>query len=152
MRLSPWLCAVVAISIVFLASLLRLGHLQRRALDNDEIAEVRWSSLPFPQMMAAVKADVVHPPGDYIVQFVIGRRGPEWVRRLPSVIAGAASVGLIIVLGTWWSSWRTGAFAGLLLAVSPTHVFYSQQVRPYASALFYIVGSLVALELYAKTR
>jgi len=152
MRLSPWLCAVVAISLVFLASLLRLGHLQRRALDNDEIAEVRWSSLPFPEMMTAVKADVVHPPGDYIVQFVIGRRGPEWVRRLPSVITGAASVGLMIVLGTWWISWRTGAFAGLLLAVSPIHVFYSQQVRPYSCALFYILSSLVALELYAKTQ
>ncbi|HEY8167064.1 MAG TPA: glycosyltransferase family 39 protein [Gemmatimonadaceae bacterium] len=144
--------AIVAISIVLLALLLRFGHLQHRALDNDEIAEVRWSSLPFPEMMAAVKADVVHPPGDYIVQFVVGRRGSEWVRRLPSVIAGATSVGLMILLGTWWISWRTGAFAGLLLAVSPIHVFYSQQVRPYSCALFYTLSSLVALELYAKTR
>ncbi len=148
---SSWRVAVT-ISLVLLAVLLRLGQLQHRALDNDEIAEARWSSLPFWEMIAQVKADVVHPPGDYIVQFVIDHRGPEWVRRLPSVIAGAASVGLTIALGTWWISWRAGAFAGLLLAVSPMHVFYSQQVRPYSCALFYILSSLVALELYAKTR
>ena len=143
--------AVVAISLVLLAMLLRLGQLRHRALDNDEIAEVRWSSLPFSEMIGQVKFDIVHPPGDYIVQFVIGDRGPEWVRRLPSVIAGAASVALLMVLGTSWMSWRTGAFAGLLLAVSPIHVFYSQQVRPYSCAVLYILSSLVALELYAKT-
>ena len=148
----PSLRRVAVILLLVLASLLRLGQLKHRALDNDEIAEVSWSSLPFREMIDRVKADVVHPPADYIVQFVIGDRGPEWVRRLPSVIAGTASVGLIIALGAWWMSWRAGAFTGLLLAVSPLHVFYSQQVRPYSCALFYLLGSLVTLELYAKTQ
>ena len=141
-----------AIAILLLATLLRLGHLHQRSLDNDEIAEARWSSLPFSGMLDEVRRDVVHPPGDYLVQFVVGRVAPAWVRPLPSVIAGVASVALIMFLGTCWVSWRAGAFAGLLLTISPMHVFYSQEVRPYSSALFLILASLAALERFAATR
>ncbi|MEO6260248.1 MAG: glycosyltransferase family 39 protein [Thermoanaerobaculia bacterium] len=151
MNRSPIGRLAATIVILLLATLLRFGHLQHRSLDNDEIAEARWSSLPFSEMMEEVRRDVVHPPADYLVQFVVGRIGPEWVRSLPSVAAGIASVGLLLFLGTSWVSWRAGAFAALLLAVSPMHVFYSQEVRPYASALFWILASLAALERFATT-
>ena len=148
---SPRLRVAATVAILLLAALLRFAHLHQRSLDNDEIAETRWSSLPFSEMVEAVRADMVHPPGDYFVQFVVGRIGPEWTRPLPSVLAGIASVALLIFLGTRWVSWRAGAFAGLLLAISPIHVFYSQEVRPYSLALFCILASLAALERFAET-
>lgn len=152
MQRSSFLRAAVTIAILLLSLSLRVGHLRQRALDNDEIAEVRWSSLPFSEMMDEVRHDMVHPPGDYLLQFVVGRIGPEWTRPLPSVLAGSASVALLMFLGTCWISWRAGAFAGLLLALSPMHVFYSQEVRPYSLALFLILASLAALERFAQTR
>ena len=149
-NLTSWRTAAT-ISILLLAALLRFGHLHQRSLDNDEIAEARWSSLSFSEMLDDVRRDVVHPPGDYMVQYLVGRVGPEWVRSLPSVVAGISSVALIRFLGTCWVSWRAGAFAGLLLAISPIHVFYSQEVRPYSLALFLILASLAALERFATT-
>ena len=102
-------------------------------------------------MLDEVRRDVVHPPVDYIVQFVAGRVGPQWVRSLPSIVAGTGSVAVMVFLGTCWVSWRAGAFAGLLLAISPIHVFYSQEARPYSLALFLILASLAALERNATT-
>lgn len=154
MTVSPRAWRIAAsIAIVLLAALLRLGHLGDRALDNDEVAETTWASYSFDRMMAAVRHDAVHPPADYILQFVMGRMGAtEWVRRMPSVILGTATVALVIVLGTMWASWGAGAAAALLLAMSPVHVFYSQQIRPYATALCWVFVSLCALEYYARTQ
>jgi hypothetical protein len=137
---------IAAAAIVVLAIVPRVSHLRSLALDNDEIAEATWSSLPFAEMMAKVRNDSVHPPADYIVQWFAGRLGPEWVRRMPSVIAGVATVAVVIALGATWVSPAAGLAAGFLLAISPTHIFYSQTVRPYAAALFFIVASLLALE------
>jgi mannosyltransferase len=83
------------------------------------------------------------------VQFFVGRMGPEWVRRLPSVIAGVATVALIMILGRIWFSAGAGLAAGLFMAMSPMHIRYSQEVRPYSLALCLICASLLALEIYA---
>jgi hypothetical protein len=151
-RMTRTLRIATTITIILLAVTLRLIHIRDRALDNDEVAETMWSSFEFDKMMSEVRRDAVHPPADYLVQFVVGRVGPEWVRRLPSVLTGTATVALLILLGTQWMSWRAGIAAGFLLAISPMHIFYSQQVRPYATALCWLIASLVALEWYARTR
>lgn len=143
---------VAAIAILLVALGLRLAHLRARSMENDEIAEATWSSMSFHSMMDAVRIDAVHPPADYVVQFVVSRLGPEWVRRLPGVLAGTATVGLVMLLASWWMSSHAGLAAGVLLAVSPIHVVYSQSIRPYSSALFYIVASLAALEWYGRTQ
>ncbi|HEY3054278.1 MAG TPA: glycosyltransferase family 39 protein [Thermoanaerobaculia bacterium] len=135
--------------MLLLATGLRLGHLSSWSLNNDEIVEASWSSMSFSDMMKEVRRDAVHPPADYLVQFIVGRIGPEWVRRLPSVIAGVGTVAAVMLLGRFWLSTSAGLAAGLLMAVAPTHVWYSQEVRPYALGLFWICASLVALEIDA---
>ena len=137
---------LAAAFVILIAIVPRVSHIRALALENDEIAEATWSSLPFAQMMAMVKNDAVHPPGDYVVQFVVGRLGPEWVRRVPSIVAGVATVGIVTALGALWVSPAAGLAAGLILALSPVHIFYSQNVRPYSLALFLVAASLLALE------
>lgn len=149
-RLWILLCAL---AILVLAASLRLRGVQRWSLNNDEQVQVLWSSLPFDGMMKEVRRDAVHPPLDYLIQFSVGRLGgPEWVRRLPNVLFGIATVGLVMVLTAWWSSPTAGLIAGFLMSIVPMHIRYSQEVRPYSSALFFILASLAALEYYARTQ
>lgn len=143
--------AVIASSIVLLAAALRLYGLTGWSLNNDEIAEVRWSSGSFAEMMDEVRRDVVHPPLDYILQHLIGMTGaPEWVRRLPPVLFGVGTVALAIFLGTCWYSPGAGLVAGFLLAISVNHIRYSQEVRPYSMSFFFIFAALAALEMRAR--
>ncbi|HUP45500.1 MAG TPA: glycosyltransferase family 39 protein [Thermoanaerobaculia bacterium] len=140
------------VAVLIAAAFLRLHNVGEPALNNDEIAEVQWSSGSLPEMFEMLRHDKVHPPLDYLVQYVIGKAGaPEWVRRLPPALFSIATVGFLMLLGRWWHSPAAGLLAGIFLAVSPMHVRYSQEVRPYAMGVFFLAGSLAALELYAMT-
>ena len=139
--------------VVMAALAFRLWGIGSWTLNNDEIAEVRWSSGTATELIADLKRDQVHPPLDYFVQHALGAaRAAEWARRLPAVICGVFTVVFLTFLGTWWHSPAAGIASGLLLALSPNHIRYSQEVRPYAMGLFFLAGALVALELYSMTR
>ena len=98
-------------------------------------------------MLRLVAGDAVHPPLDYMVQLGIERTGaPEWARRLPSVAAGTATVLLAALLARRWFGAAAGLGAALLLACSPIHVRYSQEVRPYAAGIFFLFLAVWALD------
>ncbi len=144
---------LLAAAVMLIAAGLRFRGIRRWSLNNDEIAEVRWSSKSFGGMMEEVRRDAVHPPLDYIGQFVIGRLGgPERVRRLPSVLFGIGTVALVMILGHLWFGTAAGIAAGFFAALAPMNIRYAQEVRPYSMALFFVCASLLALELYAMKR
>jgi len=134
-------------AIVLLALALRLIRLRHFGLGNDEIAEVFWSALPLREMLHYVMKDGVHPPLDYFMQFVLDRMtSTEWIWRVPRVLAGTATVALMMPLTRRWFDERAGWIAALLLAVSPIHIRFSQEVRPYAFGLFWMVLAIVLLQ------
>jgi mannosyltransferase len=69
----------------------------------------------------------------------------EWMLRLPSVLATAASAGLLSVLGRKLYDWRAGLAAGLCFAVIPAVVRFSQDARPYALATLCATAATLAL-------
>lgn len=138
---------VTPVAIVLLALALRLVRLTHFGLGNDEIAEVFWSALPLRDMLHFVIKDGVHPPLDYFMQFVLDRlSNGEWAWRLPRVLAGTATVALMMPLARRWFDERAGWLAALLLAISPIHIRFSQEVRPYAFGLFWMVLAIVLLQ------
>lgn len=143
---------ISASAVIVLATVLRYLAISRFSLGNDEIQEVRWSTLPFSQLIQATGADGVHPPLEYLVQSLLSRAGAaEWIRRIPSVVAGVLTVGLLVFLGSRWFGRTAGLVSGMLLACSPIHVRFSQEVRPYALGLFLLTASIAALEEYRRT-
>jgi 4-amino-4-deoxy-L-arabinose transferase-like glycosyltransferase len=47
--------------------------------------------------------------------------------RLPSVLCGIASVAVVFALGRWWFDTRAAFLAAGLTALSPAHIWYSQE-------------------------
>lgn len=150
-RFDRWVALAAAIALIALS--IRLHRITDWSLGNDEVAEVRWASGSFGEMIDEVRRDAVHPPLDYVVQYALGKMGvPEWARRLPSALAGAATVFLVFLLGRRWFDPVAGLCGASLLTFATVHVRYSQEVRPYATAFFFIAFALVALEWFARTR
>ena len=150
-RPDKWLFLALAITAVAFG--MRLHRITDWSLGNDEVAEVRWASGSFSEMIEEVRRDAVHPPLDYVMQHVLGKLGvPEWVRRLPSALAGAATIFLVYLLGRWWFDPLAGVIGSTLLAFATNHLRYSQEVRPYSLAFFFIAFGLVALERYSQTQ
>ncbi len=138
--------------VLVLALAVRLIGIGRFSLGNDEIHEVRFAKLPLRECLEKVADDKVHPPFDYLLQRGLTELGvSDDARRLPAVAAGVGTVALVMVLATRWFGGAAGLAAGAILALSPIHVRYSQEVRPYALGLLLVVASLAALDRHRRT-
>ncbi len=90
----------------------------------------------------------IHPPL-YFLQLKIWRvmRLRSLVKlRANSALWGSLGLLLIYFLGRFYGGERTGLFAMAFLTLSPFHLAYSQEMRPYAMAVTISLGALLALE------
>lgn len=70
----------------------------------------------------------------------------SWSLRLPALLFGAASVPALYLFASRIAPPRVAILASALLAVSPHHVFFSQNARGYTATLFFaLVASDAAL-------
>jgi len=131
----------LALLILLLAFGLRMAYLQSRALWYDEAFAVLYASLSPERMVYGTVTPVqgagaadVHPLLYYFLLHgwmrLVGR-SPLAVRFL-SVGLGLVTVALLWRLAAWCFDRRTGLVVGLLAAVNPFHVAYSQEARMYA--------------------
>jgi len=145
--------------VVLLAFGLRLVHLQARALWYDEAFAVFYAGLSPARMVYGTVTPVqgagaadVHP----LLYYFLLHGWMAWVGRSPlavrflSVGLGMLTVALLWRLAAWCFGRRTGLVVGLLAAINPFHVAYSQEARMYAllglAAVAAAWGLLRALE------
>ncbi|MFT7622954.1 MAG: hypothetical protein ACI9WU_002129, partial [Myxococcota bacterium] len=90
-----------------------------------------------------------HPPLYHLILWVFGLVGrDELFARLPAALAGIATVPLVGLLAWRMTSGRllAAAAAALFAALSPVHVWYSQDVTPYTFNVLFSAGVLVSVE------
>ena len=147
------------VAVFLLAFGLRMIHLEARALWYDEAFAALYASLSPAQMVYGTVTPVpgagaadVHPLLYYFLLhgwMGLAGRSPLAVRFL-SVGLGMLTVALLWRLTAWCFDRRTGLAVGLLAAVNPFHVAYSQEARMYAllglSAVMAAHGLLRALQ------
>lgn len=120
-----------------LAILLLLGLVMRLPqLDGslwlDEAAQALESARPFSQQLQI--RDDFQPPLIHLIVFVLLRvsNHEAWLRLGAALIPGLVTLWATIKVGQKYFSAGTGWMAGLLLATSSFHIFYSQELRPYS--------------------
>ncbi|RME51720.1 MAG: hypothetical protein D6790_19580, partial [Caldilineae bacterium] len=121
--------------LMFFALLLRRGRLLWQPLWWDEGYSVYFATEPLARMVQLTARDI-HPPLYYALLhgwlLMWGDASPLALRTL-SILIGLAAAPAI-----WWLAYtlfprrtRLPWLAAVLLAISPMHVFYSQEVRMY---------------------
>jgi len=96
--------------------------------------------------------DLVHsdaeitPPLYFALSWLTLKVGsaPEW-SRLPSLLAGTASIPLVYLLGARTVGRPAGVLAAALMALSPFMIYYSVEARAYALMIFLLLLSTLAL-------
>ena len=126
--------------ILLLAILLRLWNLGGRPFWYDEAFAQLYAELPLTEMIAGTittengAAADVHPVFYYSVlhawMALLG--STPFAVRLLSALLGAATAGIGVLLGAALFDRRTGLIWGLLIAISPFAIYYSQELRMYA--------------------
>jgi mannosyltransferase len=121
------------LALTLLALVIRLAWLGRKSLWLDEVYSLNRASLNVTQIVET-KGDP-HPPLFYVgLHYWLALGRSEFTLRLPSVLWGVVSVGLLYLLGRRWADEWTGSVAALLLALAPMHVWFSQEARMYAAS------------------
>lgn len=124
-----------AIGILFLAILLRLWALDTRSIWVDEAKLLQrtaeWHS-------AMLTEPYFNPPLIYLVFRVWARlgNGEVFLRLLPA-LAGAMTVLVVYDCGRQLLTRRAALLAAFLCAVSPFHIYYSQEINTYAFAVLF---------------
>jgi len=151
-------CSVVVLTIL-LAFGLRMLYLQERPLWYDEAFAVLYAALSPARIIYGTVTRVggagaadVHPLLYYFFLhgWMRGAGQSPFAVRFLSVGLGMVTVALLGRLAAWCFDRRTGLAVGLLAAINPFHVAYSQEARMYAllglTAVAAAWGLLRALE------
>ena len=142
---------LVALAILALALFLRVWHLTGRSLWLDEAVEYWTATSPVAHLPSYVRDIIQDPPLYSFLLHVWMRPASDlaWMRLL-SVLFGLGSVAGAMVLGYRMQGRAAALGAGLLMAVMPTSVYYSQELGQYAPMQCLIIWSMVALLALAR--
>ncbi len=131
---------VVALLLFVMAFVLRVYNFRNAELPGfPEIIATLDALLPFSEYVRTDQIDLC-PPVYYALLKPITLAGtPLWLMRLPSLLMGALSSPILYILFRHFAGGSASFLAGLLLALSPLHVFYSQQAEPLVIAALVIL-------------
>lgn len=144
---APWLVPLLALAVA-----LRLYGLTAASIWGDEGSSLLLAQYPLSELWDHAAHDV-HPPLYFaLLRGWIGLFGDSiFSIRLASAVPGVVAV----FLGTWLThriAGRRATFlACLLLALLPTAVRHSQEVRMYALLSVWLLGATLALVYWAHT-
>ena len=140
-----------AAAILLVALVVRLYRLDHFSYWLDEVLEVRFIRGSWSEFWKNLRFDAVHPPLDYlIVRLLEPLRPLDWVRKIPAVLWGMGTVGVLGALLDRRAGRRPALLAMLFLSFAPYHVRYSQELRPYSLGLFLFCLSLLCLNRFLE--
>jgi mannosyltransferase len=147
-----WPRASFAIPVIptALALAVRLYGLSDKPLWLDEIITHGRANRPIWDLIANAFSNKHFPTYFVLVRAFNSPIIDEWMLRLPSAILGAISVFLIVLIATEVRSVRAGLVTGLLMALSPFEVQFSQEARPYTAVSCFVLLALWGLVCIAQ--
>lgn len=128
------------LALILLASFgVRCFQIGHDSLWNDETGVVLAALTPsYKDTIKAARTHAMAMPLDYLLIRLITRISlHETVLRLPSAIFGVLTLAVCYNYFKILNEERVALLAVLMLAFSPLHVMYSQEVRFYSSFLFF---------------
>lgn len=147
---------VILLFIIILAIVLRIYGLEVRPLYGDEMNSLKWSSLNVKEYIVAGALQGDEKPLYYILLHLVRSfsTGSEIIAmRYLSVIAGVLSVIMIFVLAKTLINQSVGFLSAFILAISPFHIYYSQEIRMYIlQTLFEMISFYLFLNFFTQER
>ncbi|NJN99711.1 MAG: phospholipid carrier-dependent glycosyltransferase [Anaerolineales bacterium] len=131
---------------------LRLYALGSESLWYDELLQLDIAQGPLSGILPQLPRHTAVPLDYFMSHFwiLLGRQD-SWVR-LPAVMIGTLTLPLAYGLGRRLLGRSEGLLLMALLALSPFHIRYSQEARPYALVVLGVVLTVYALWQYRASR
>jgi uncharacterized membrane protein len=140
---------LIVLFVIFIGLVLRLYRLNYQSFWNDEIITIYNTNISIHDMIVNPR-DINILPLYYIIIYPIMRLHiEESLLRFPSMIFGLMSVVLfyLVIHHLFHSRIQIGLIGTVIMAVSPFHIWYSQEARPYIVLLFFSLLSLLLVQM-----
>ena len=145
------LMVMLALLVMGMGFALRLYKLSSQSLWTDEVYSIEAARTPLNRIMAAsATPNNTLPTYFLMLREVIGTTNQdiEVRARLISVVAGTLTIPLLMgVVYLWRRREDVAVAAGVLLAVNPLHIWYSQETRAYGPMVLVGLLSVLFFEL-----
>lgn len=142
-----------AVIVTALALVVRLSTLTVQSLWLDEAYTDHLVHLGFGSMLSTIPKTESTPPLYYMIVWgwthIFGYS--EFALRSVSALAGAAIVTVGYVLAGRLGGHRAAVIAGVLLALSPLMIWFSQEARAYSLATLLATGTVLCVIRYLDT-
>lgn len=137
--------------LVGFALILRIHHLDHESLWMDEIRQTSYYAYSLTEIIDKA-ASQNQPPLDYWIGHIINFVSTsDFAVRLPAALFGTGSVFLLVILISQISSWPVALSFGIISALLPFNLYYSQEARPYAITVFLFLCILWTLNRFLST-
>jgi 4-amino-4-deoxy-L-arabinose transferase-like glycosyltransferase len=153
-RSQPWSTKTKLLGfglLVLLTLALRFHHLDYESLFVDEIRQVSYYPHSFSQIVLDA-ASQQQPPLDYWIGHIAARiSSTDFALRIPPALFGTGAIVLLVWVLLPVTGAPTAYFTGLIASLLPFNIYYSQEARPYAIAIFFTLLTLLVLDRALKT-
>ncbi len=146
MNESRWKSNAILIILLLCGAALRAFRLDFQSLWTDEIYTLLAATdEPLKFIVNPYDPDL---PGLYylIAHPLLLLSDQAWSLRLPSVCFGTLTIILLYLITKNWVGEAIAIIVAALIAISPFHIWYSQEARPYALLLFLALLSFWLLQ------
>jgi uncharacterized membrane protein len=155
-RVTGWTAAVAALTV--LGGTLRVIA-ARQSLFGDELSTY-WISathslggvLSLLDSSGHIQHAEITPPLSFVGSWFTWRLGHSaFLLRLPSVLAGTATIPLVYTLGLRSVGRRAGLVAAAFTCLSPFMIYYSSEARAYGLLMFFVTCAVLSMLLALDT-
>jgi dolichyl-phosphate-mannose-protein mannosyltransferase len=139
--------AVLVAGITIVALAIRLTSFDE-SFFGDELFTYEIATRPdLHAVLAGVRSNLeITPPLYFVIAWLFQKLGDPFVwLRIPSLLAGLATIPLTYVLGVRTVGRRAALVAAGLFALSPIAIYYATEARAYALMTMLVVLSTIAL-------
>jgi len=145
-RLHTWLTSGPLVLVVLGGAALRFVGLAKESVWLDEATSITIARMDLASVVAWAAGDI-HPPLYYLALHLwLGLGESEFAVRALSALFGVATVVIVYALARELFGRRVAWLSALLLALSPLHIWYSQETRMYVMvAMLCLLASYVML-------
>lgn len=133
-------------SAILVGAFLRLYRLGYQSIWGDEALtlQVYTAGHTFGELMANIWHRAFHPPFYFIIAhywYELGKS--EFMLRFPSAVFGITAIPVVYLIARRLLGPRTGAISAVIVALSPFHIWYSQEARMYTLQMLLVATSML---------
>ena len=143
--------AYILVAGIGLGFVLRFIALGAQSLWVDELLTIKNAHIGEPGIFSYILHNLQGPAVSLLTHYWASAGTSEAWLRLPFALAGAATIPAVYLLARRLTDSWTSLHTAFLLALSPIHIWYSQEVRGYGLVVLFSVLSTYLLVKWLKS-